>query len=280
MEVKQWYSGTVSDYIEAANGHAVHYEDDSRATHRLAETEYRVVSRPAVTAAPAAATAESGAEEADGGARRGSAASSASEASAASLVGSPASVVSEVGGQGDKRPREDDDSEIAVGRFLRCRFNVGATGMPKQFLGKPHEYRWHLGCILLKMPAIFVRTGRIVSRSHGPENLPRYRVVYTDGDQEDFDMASATQKSKLEGLLVDNANVKKEELAGLTETERSHLGLTQEESDREVLASGLAGSLTKQQCEAEVSDNPLCKKRRKEGAGEAAAAAVAASPTF
>ena len=25
--------------------------------------------------------------------------------------------------------------------------------------GKPHEYRWHLGCILLKMPAIFVRTG-------------------------------------------------------------------------------------------------------------------------
>ena len=258
MEVKQWYSGTVSDYIEAENGHAVHYEDDSRATHRLAETEYRVVSPPAaITAAPAAATAESGTEEADGGARRGSAASSASEASAASLVGSPASVVSEVGGQGDKRPREDDDSEIAVGRFLRCSFNVGATGMPKQFLG------------------------RIVSRSHGPENLPRYRVVYTDGDQEDFDMASATQKSKLEGLLVDNANVKKEELAGLTETERSHLGLTQEESDREVLASGLAGSLTQQQCEAEVSDNnPTGKKRRKEGAEEAAAAAVAASPTF
>ena len=93
-------------------------------------------------------------------------------------------------------------------------------------------------------------------------------------------MASATQKSKLEGLLVDNANVKKEELAALTETERSHLGLTQEESDREVLASGLAGSLTQQQCEAEVSDNPTGKKRRKEGAGEAAAAAVAASPTF
>ena len=168
------------------------------------------------------------------------AASSASEASAASLVGSPASVVSEVGGQGDKRPREDDDSEIAVGRFLRCSFNVGSNhGMPKLFLG------------------------RIVSRSHGPANLPRYRVVYTDGDKEDFDMASATQKSKLEGLLVDNANVKKEELAGLTETERSHLGLTQEESDREVLASGLAGSLTKQQSEAEVSAtcSPTGKKR-------------------
>ena len=77
-------------------------------------------------------------------------------------------------------------------------------------------------------------------------------------------MASATQKSKLEGLLVDNANVKKEELAGLTETERSHLGLTQEESDPEVVASA----------------SPLGKKRRKEGGEEAAAAAVAASPTF
>ena len=234
--MKQWYSGTVSDYIEAENGHAVHYEDDSRATHRLAETEYRVLSPPA--AAAAATTAESGAAEAGGGARRGSGASSASEASAASLVGSPASVVSEVGGQGDKRPREDDDSGIAVGRFLRCSFNVGVTGMPKQFLG------------------------RIVSRCDGPENLPRYRVAYTDGDGEDFDMASAAQKSKLEGLLVDN--VKKEELDALAETERSNLGLTQQGSDRQVLASA----------------SPTGKKRRKEGAEEAAAAAVAASPTF
>ncbi len=69
-------------------------------------------------------------------------------------------------------------------------------------------------------------------------------------------MARAAQKSKLEGLLVDN--VKKEELDALAETERSNLGLTQQE----------------------VSASPTGKKRRKEGAEEAAAAAVAASPTF
>ena len=48
---------------------------------------------------------------------------------------------------------------------------------PEWQRGKPHEYRWHLGCILLKMPAIFVRTGAGIQvrrvRAHRGQALRR-----------------------------------------------------------------------------------------------------------
>eukprot|EP01045_Picozoa_sp_COSAG04_P013383 COSAG04_NODE_947_length_9223_cov_6.404757_6_plen_454_part_00 len=46
----------------------------------------------------------------------------------------------------------------------------GGSGLSS--LGNPHDYCWHLGCILLRMPAIIVRTGGQIRRGELNESAP------------------------------------------------------------------------------------------------------------
>ena len=119
---------------------------------------------------------------------------------------SPASVTSddaasEVGDTIDTHVDLDvDSSDIQIGMYIRRKFNVGPSGMPKLYTGRLMQRcggrsKWCLVC----------KTAKKAGRTNCLCGI--VRVVYTDTDVEDFNLTVKKDLTTLQGLLIGDAMV-------------------------------------------------------------------------